>query len=252
MSTEKFKAGLCSVSFRQHSPEEILREMKEAELTFIEWGSDVHAPADNEENLLKIADLQAEYGVECSSYGTYFRIGNTPKNELPQYIRAARILGTNVLRLWCGTKGSESFYECEKEAFFNLCRELAKTAKEEDMILAMECHAGTYTDKAASATELMEAVNDPHFRMYWQPNQYRTATENMAQAKALAKYTMNIHAFNWEKSERFSLREAVLVWQNYLKNFSGNETVLLEFMPDDSLCSLRKEADALRDIIAGG
>ena len=39
-----FQAGLVSVSFRDHSPEEILVAMQQAQLTCIEWGSDVHAP----------------------------------------------------------------------------------------------------------------------------------------------------------------------------------------------------------------
>ena len=39
-----FKPGLCSVSFRENSPEEILQAMADAGLWYIEWGSDVHAP----------------------------------------------------------------------------------------------------------------------------------------------------------------------------------------------------------------
>jgi len=39
-----FKFGLCSVSFRKNTPEEILKTMKEAGLSLIEWGADVHPP----------------------------------------------------------------------------------------------------------------------------------------------------------------------------------------------------------------
>jgi sugar phosphate isomerase/epimerase len=75
---EKYNLGLVSVSFRKHSPKEILEEMKKAELSLIEWGSDVHAPCGDIERLNEIAKLQKEYGIECSSYGTYFRFGQTP------------------------------------------------------------------------------------------------------------------------------------------------------------------------------
>ena len=37
-----YNLGLCSISFRKHTPEEILRAMKEVGLSVIEWGSDVH------------------------------------------------------------------------------------------------------------------------------------------------------------------------------------------------------------------
>ena len=33
--------GLCSISFRKHTPEEILRAMKEVGLSVIEWGSEL-------------------------------------------------------------------------------------------------------------------------------------------------------------------------------------------------------------------
>ena len=42
--TDKSKLGLVSVSFRGHTPREILEEMKKVGLSCIEWGSDVHAP----------------------------------------------------------------------------------------------------------------------------------------------------------------------------------------------------------------
>ena len=100
----KYNPGLVSVSFRDRAPEEILKEMTCAGLTHIEWGSDVHAPCADTARLREIADLQAAYGITCSSYGTYFRLGKTPLSELCAYIAAAKILGTDTLRLWCGTK----------------------------------------------------------------------------------------------------------------------------------------------------
>ena len=39
-----YQIGLVSVSFRGLSPEEIIRIAKDAGLSRIEWGSDVHAP----------------------------------------------------------------------------------------------------------------------------------------------------------------------------------------------------------------
>jgi hypothetical protein len=66
------------------------------------------------------AALQQEYGIACCSYGTYFRLGVTPLCELAQYIKAAKILGTVILRLWCGNKNSQDYTEKENLAYAKL------------------------------------------------------------------------------------------------------------------------------------
>lgn len=243
---QEFKSGLVSVSFRKNSPEEILEAMQKAGLSYIEWGSDVHCPPEKAE---EIAALQREYGIECCSYGTYFRVGSTPMEELEDYIHAAKALGTPVLRLWCGNKNSEDYSSPEKDELFSLCRETAECAEKNGVILCMECHNNTYTNTKEGALELMEAVNSEHFRMYWQPNQYQPTEENLAYAELLAPYTYHLHVFNWKEKEKMPLSEAVGLWREYLARFEGEHHLLLEFMPDGRIESLPQEADALRRIM---
>ena len=124
-----YKLGLCSISFRDKSPEEILSAMKNAGLSYIEWGSDVHAPKGDVEKINKIIKLQKKYRIECSSYGTYFRLGETPIEELEEYIATAKLLGTDILRLWCGDKDSEKYTITEKENLFGVCKKAAEIAE---------------------------------------------------------------------------------------------------------------------------
>lgn len=238
---KNFSIGLCSVSFRKSSPTEILEEMKKAGLERIEWGSDIHAPAGDEESLLSLARLQKEYGVPCSSYGTYFKAGVHPAEELLPFIRAAKLLGTSVLRIWAGDKNSEDFTKEEKEAFFRECRLLATIARQEGVTLCTECHNKTYTNRFQSALELIHAVASPHFQTYWQPNQFRDEAYNLAAATALSPYAKNIHVFHWNEKEKFPLSCGKEIWKKYLNCFSGNQTLLLEFMPDKKLESLQNE-----------
>lgn len=240
--------GLVSVSFRSLSVEEIIEAVKKAGLSCIEWGSDVHAPCGDLENLKKIARLQAEAGIHCCSYGTYFRLGVHKTEELLPYIEAAKILGTDILRLWCGNKGSEEYSNEELESLYEECRAAAKLAEEHQVTLCMECHNHTLTDWKEPALALMKAVDSPAFRMYWQPNQWRTEEENLAYAGLLAEYTDHIHVFNWKESERYLLKDAIGLWQQYLEKIPGERTLLLEFMPDDKVESLECEAEALRKI----
>ena len=246
-----FKTGLVSVSFRGHSPEEILRCMQKVGLKFIEWGSDVHAPVNDGKVLAALSALQRKFGIRCCSYGTYFRIGQEKSEEILQYIRAASILETRVLRIWAGGKGSAEYTLQEKARFLDDCRRLADIAEKQSVVLGLECHHHTMTDDADAAWELMTRVNSENFRMYWQPNQFKSQDENLKSAEKLAAYTHTVHVFNWQGNERFPLSSGMEIWQKYLKCFRGNETLLLEFMPDDSLNSLPAEANSLFTLTGG-
>ena len=236
------KLGLVSISFRKHSPQEILVAIQSTPLTCIEWGSDVHCPP---EKAAELAALQQEYGVECCSYGTYFRLGETPLEELPAYIDAAKKLGTAILRLWCGNRNSEDYAPAERDTLFAACRQAASLAERAGVTLCMECHNNTYTNRKESALELMKAISSPAFRMYWQPNQFRSHRENTESARLLAPYTERIHVFHWIGKEKFPLQEGADLWREYLPAFRG-QPLLLEFMPDGLLSTLPTEAEALK------
>lgn len=244
-----YSLGLVSVSFRSHTPEEILRAMKEAELSHIEWGSDIHAPCGDTQRLCELAELQKKYGIACSSYGTYFKFGKTPMEELSAYISAAKLLGTRILRLWCGPKSGADMTEEERSSLLADCRLAAKMAEREGVILCMECHKKTFTERLDDTLLLMKEIQSPHFRMYWQPFQWQTEEENRAYAKAIAPYTEHIHVFQWKGEDAFPLSEGIEEWRSYLKAFPAHRTLLLEFMPDGQIESLSAEADALRAII---
>lgn len=246
---ENFKMGLVSVSFRNNSPTEILSEMKDAKINNIEWGSDVHAPCKDLQRLSEIAYLQKQYGITCCSYGTYFRIGVNSIEEIYDYISAAKVLGTNVLRLWCGSKNSEEYTLEEEKILFNECKALAQIGADCGVVFCLECHIGTFTNSLNSALEVMQYVNSNNFKMYWQPHQNRTTDINLNYAKNIAPYTVNIHAFNWDGSFRYPLSDAKELWIKYLNYFDGSQFVLLEFMPDDNINTLSTEADSLRKIV---
>lgn len=243
--------GLVSISFRKESPEAILRAAANAGLSCIEWGSDVHAPCSDPARIQQIVQLQNQCGITCSSYGTYFRLGETPIDELPSYINAAKLLGADILRLWCGSKRADNCTAEEKDYLFSQCRQASAMAEAAGVTLCMECHIRSYTETVDGALELMEAVNSPAFQMYWQPNQFRTVEENIRYAQALQAYITHIHVFQWKGKERFPLETGIDEWRRYLEALPGQRTLLLEFMPDDQIDSLVIEANALRRIAGG-
>ncbi len=249
MKENKYISGLASVSFRQHSPLEILEATVAANLSCIEWGSDVHAPCNDKARLREIAEMQKEFGIVCSSYGTYFKLGATPIEELERYIDAAKILDTDILRIWCGTKCGDEYSLQEKQMLTEECRKAAEIASRVGVTLCMECHKNTLTQKPEDALALMKEVDSSHFQMYWQPFQWQTKAENVAYAKSISDFTRNIHVFHWKEDQKLSLHDGIDEWRCYLAQFSTPRTLLLEFMPDNSLSTLITEAKALRDII---
>ena len=245
-----FRTGLVSISFRPLTVDEIMDLCVQNGLPLVEWGSDVHAPCDDAERLAYLAAEQKKRGITCCSYGTYFRVGINAPKELYGYIAAAKILGTNIIRLWCGKKNYEDFTAEEKELLLRDAKEIARIGEEEGVYFCMECHPKTFTNCLKGAKELMETVDSKHFLMYWQPNQNISFEENIEYATAIAPYTKQIHVFNWLQKERFPLKDACEIWRRYLACFQGDHDLLLEHMPDDLPKSLAIEADALRLILA--
>lgn len=245
-SMGKYNLGLVSISFRSASVEELIKAVKDAGLACIEWGSDVHAPCNDTEKLQRIAKLQKENNIFCSSYGTYFRLGNNFPDEFIDYINASDILETDILRIWCGVKDSNLYTVEEKNKLIYDAKYIADLAAKSGKTICLECHNNTLTDTIESALEIINAVNSESFKMYWQPNQLHDFEWNINYARSIAPYAKHIHVFNWSATTRFPLKDAVEIWKEYLNCFSGERVLLLEFMPDDKLSSLQQEADALK------
>ncbi len=247
----QMKKGLVSVSFRGHTPREILEAAAACGLAAIEWGSDVHAPCTDMVRLTDIANMQAAFGLCTSSYGTYFRVGvHTPAGILP-YIEAARTLGTDTLRVWCGDRGQAAYDGAATAALLRDCEALVRIAEREGVTLATEFHHGTYTDSPEGVLSIRDAVASSHLLTYWQPNQFRSHEENRAMAAAVAPLTVRLHVFHWQGNVKYPLAKGIHLWQDYLSCFGDTHYALLEFMPDGRLETLPQETQAL-EILLGG
>lgn len=248
-----YRAGLVSVTYRALPHREVIDLAAAAGLDCIEWGSDVHAPARDAERLADIAAYSRESGVECCSYGTYFRLGLHPLDALADYITAARVLGTRVLRIWAGNKNYTDMAEDERTALIDEARRAAALAEREGIVLCCEWHTETMTSCLEGALALIESVDSPALRLYWQPSQYRSFADNIAEARRVAPYVVNLHVFQWERTPSAILRHALEdgreVWSQYLACFDGTQHALLEFVPDDDPAWLSREADTLRSFI---
>lgn len=246
-----FKTAVASVSFRPYKAEEILKAAKKSGIEAIEWGSDVHAPVDDTEVLKKIRDLSKDFGVEVSSYGSYYRLGKDNPEVIKAYINAARILGTDCIRIWCAEKASAEISEAELKKLIGDGRIISEIAKKNNITLCLECHPFTLTDDYKSSLNFIEAVGNPNLKMYWQPNQFKSEEYNLLSARALAPVTENLHVFHWDSEyKKYPLCEGTYIWEKYLSFFKEKDhNLILEFMHDDKLETLKSTAETLRDFI---
>lgn len=241
------KTGLVSVSFRALTAEEIVKKTKEAGLSCIEWGSDVHVPTHDIENAKRVYDLTAENGLFVSSYGSYFNVRTDEASEIKDYIETAKLLHTDLIRIWCGKKGSADT-DAETRAFLveNL-REACDIAAQSGITLALECHGGTVTDDYTYAAEFLGDVGRDNARMYWQPNQGKSLEYNIAAARTLKHLTKAVHVFQWDgRNGRYPLASGEREWGAYIDIMRDTDCFfLLEFVPENEVECLAREAAEL-------
>jgi sugar phosphate isomerase/epimerase len=250
-----FKSGVVSVSFRPNSVEEIIKAAKEAELSYVEWGSDVHCTAGDVELAKKIKSASEENGLKTYSYGSYFRVGVTPNEEFYKYLDSAKALGSDIIRIWGYKRDIPECKGGEWDALVSDAKAICKMAEPYGIKICLECHNGSITENYKTALAFLKAVDHPLFRMYWQPNQLKSLEYNLEAASALSEYIECIHTFHFIDNEKAPLEMGVFDWKQYLaiikeKTENRDIPMLLEFMPDDKIETLKREAKTLNSIIA--
>ncbi|MBQ7333796.1 MAG: TIM barrel protein, partial [Clostridia bacterium] len=217
------------------------------------WGSDVHAPAGDVELARKIKADSEKSGIGTVSYGSYFRVGVNPNEEFPKYLESAKALGSSVIRIWAyrSVKATEGE---EWERVVCAANEICKMAEPYGIKICLECHNGSITEDYNTALAYLKAVNHELFGMYWQPNQLKSLEYNIDAAKALAPYVEALHVFHFINNEKAPLSEGISDWQKYLaiiKEVLGDKSIpaYLEFMPDDKIETLDREAETLNKLL---
>lgn len=245
------KTALISVTFRKKTIEEVAALAKQAGLEAIEWGGDVHVPPMDTDAISRALAACKENGLEISAYGSYYRCEEGV--DFAPVLETAVRLGTPIIRVWAGTKGTDKATEEDWAVVIKLLREAVALAAEKGCIVATEYHPDTLTDNIDSAERLFAEV--PGLYTYWQPNHTRTVEQCLDDIRRLGNRVQNIHVFQRdEKNLRVPLEWGKDRWAAYLpavaaqtqSRFAG-----LEFMPRDSEEQLMIDAALLHDLMKG-
>ncbi len=237
MSRPQRGPGLCSVTFRALPAAAVARLAAEAGIEAIEWGADVHAPAERPEQLTRVARLSREFGLRICSYGSYYRAGHSPDDEFASVARAAVLLGAPRVRVWAGARGSGPASPADRHRVTLALRSAADLAAERGLELALEFHDGTLADSPAAVRRLLTDVDRANLRSYWQPPVGLPDQAALAGLEEMIDLVSGVHVFSWWPGpERRPLAARAGLWRSVLaalERRGGLPDTLLEFVPDD-------------------
>lgn len=248
------RLGLCSVTLRQLPAGEVVAVAARAGLSRIEWGADLHAPPGNPERLGEVRRLTEQAGLAVASYGSYWRAGVSPPDDLAGVIEGAVALGAPRIRVWAGEIGTSAADEDTWHAVVRALRDGCLLARDAGLELALEFHPNTLTDSVESTLELLERVADPVLRTYWQPRLDEETGPAVAGLRSLVPVLAGIHVFSWwPGATRLRLAERSDLW-SAVADLLVAETpacdLLLEFVPDDDPALVVADAGTLRSLFA--
>ena len=246
-------SGLVSVTFRQLSPAEIIGLVVKAGLQVIEWGGDIHAPADGSGRATEVGRMTRDAGLRVSSYGSYYRVGEGQPFE--PVLAAAKDLGAPTIRVWSGVVSSALATEADRERVAADYRRIAALAALEGIAVASEFHDNTLTDDAPTVLAMLDRVASPNFRTYWQPRHGKPVEAGIEELGLLSSRLAHVHAFQWwpTAAERHPLAAGRGRWLAFLRRIAevpGDRFVLLEFVLGDAPEQFLADAAVLRELLA--
>lgn len=244
--------GLCSVTFRNKSPEEIVKLVKDEGLEVIEWASDSHIPANDTIQAKKIAKLMKSEKITTSSYGTYYQLGSF--EDFNSLIKIAKIIGASTIRVWAGEQSSADSTNDYRKKIVEDAKRIGYLAKKANIKIGIEYHLNTLTDTPASAEQLMNEINLTNVLLYWQPSENLSVKERIESLSRLAPWIVNVHIFHWEDyNNRYPLEKGFEEWKQYIQMIDQlsphNPNYLLEFVPGDQVQGYIESSDTLKEII---
>jgi 3-dehydroshikimate dehydratase len=255
------KTGLCSITFRQLSVQQIADLVQKAGIAAVEWDSDIHVKPGDIGAAQEALRITTEAGLEVSSYGSYYNVLDSEGNpgDFAPVLDSALALGTNTVRIWPGELPSEVATPEYRSKFVEKVRLDLDAAAAQSVRLALEFHVNSLADSNAAALALLEEVNHSNLYTYWQPMYWIADTDYRFQGlQQMAGRVLNLHVFHWlfhpyrggwsQNIDRRPLADGVVDWSKYLSVdlAPGDHYALMEFARNDDPEQFKVDAAALK------
>lgn len=250
------RTGLCSITFRKHSPDEVIELAKKGGIEGIEWGGDIHVPPGESDHARAVGQKTKTAGLSVCSYGSYYR-SDEESDSFADVLETADALGAPIIRVWAGRQDSDTASDEYRAEVVEHLRRSVIAARELDISIALEYHRNTLTDTQASAHQLIEEVNLPELKLFWQPRTGGVFENDLIELKAALPHLAHVHCFHWGpkgKKDAYPLMDGAEQWKQFInsvRNIDGDRFVILEFVKDDAPEQFVEDAKVLRALIDG-
>ncbi len=242
-----FKLGLCSVTFRKKSAEEVVMIAKNAGIGYIEWGGDVHVKTINDARRVKTFCDTA--GIKISSYGSYFNSAVYNEGKWIDICEIAKEMGAHSVRVWLGKKDSEKTSESEYKNLLENTGKMCDIASSYGLLICPECHGNTFNNNTDAFLRFKKDLKKDNFRTYFQSRYFRKEYD-LDRIDRTFSLTENVHVSyrDLKREQMFRKKD-----KNYLdtllkrlkdKHFDG--IVMVEFVCRDSEKSLYRDIEKLK------
>lgn len=194
------KVGLCTIAFSERPLEEVLELAARVGFDGVElWGKPDHLPLTRTDaEVIAIRDKIKSLGFKGSVYGSYVRLGDGQEpqakdKDFDRVLQIANFLGAPIARIWAGTKNSEELGEKDWEMMVGDGKRFCAKAEKAGVLLALEMHPKSVTNRARATVDLIERVGSPNLKANYQVIEDEDPYER---ARIAAPYVVMVHAQN--------------------------------------------------------
>lgn len=214
----------------------------------------MHAPPGDVGRLGELGQQTREAGLRVASYGSYWRAGVSPQEDLLAIVAGAAALGAPRIRVWAGDTGTADADDRTWQAVSAALAQGAAVADDHGVELALEFHPDTLTDSATSTIELLERVDSPTLRTYWQPRLDEEVDASIKGLERLLPWLSAVHVFSWwPAAHRLPLSDRADLWSAALGRLADRVPpcdLLLEFVEGDDVRALARDAHTLHALLS--
>ena len=166
-----FKLGLCSVTFRKKTAEDVVALSKKAGISFIEWGGDIHVKTLDDAK--KVKALCDETDIKISSYGSYFNSAIFDESKWHDTCKIAKEMDAHSIRIWLGKKNSQVTSDKEYNLLLENTKKMCDIATEYGLMVCPECHDNTFNNNTNAILRFIKELQRDNFKTYFQSRYFR-------------------------------------------------------------------------------
>ncbi|MBQ8783129.1 MAG: sugar phosphate isomerase/epimerase [Clostridia bacterium] len=242
-----FKIGLCSVTFRKKSVDEVVKIAEKADIRFIEWGGDIHVKT--VEDARRVKELCDNSDIKICSYGSYFNCIEYDENKWLEICKIAKEMCADSIRVWLGKKDSEITTRDEYNILVSNSKKMCDIASQYNLTVCPECHDNTFNNNTDAFLKISKDINKANFKTYFQ-SRYCRMEYDTDRIFRTYPYIKDVHiSYRDLNREQYFKKKNPDYLDTLLKKFRSmnfDGIVMIEFVRYNSENQLLIDAEKLR------